>query len=66
MEGLKPLEAVQAIARRGSFRAAALDLGVSTTGLSHTIGRLEASLGVRLFNRTTRSVSLTDSHRSSR
>lgn len=63
MEGLKPLEAVQAIARRGSFRAAALDLGVSTTALSHTIGRLEASLGVRLFNRTTRSVSLTDAGR---
>ena len=58
--GLKGLEAVLAIARRGSFRAAALDLGVSTTALSHTIGRLEATLGVRLFNRTTRSVSLSD------
>jgi DNA-binding transcriptional LysR family regulator len=61
--GLKALEAVLAIARRGSFRAAALDLGLSTTALSHTIGRLEASLGVRLFNRTTRSVSLTDAGR---
>ena len=58
--GLKGLEAVLAIARRGSFRAAALDLGMSTTALSHAIGRLEASLGVRLFNRTTRSVSLSD------
>lgn len=58
--GLKGLEAVLTIARRGSFRAAALDLGMSTTALSHTIGRLEANLGVRLFNRTTRSVALTD------
>lgn len=61
--GLKGLEAVLTIARRGSFRAAALDLAMSTTALSHTIARLEANLGVRLFNRTTRSVSLTDAGR---
>lgn len=61
--GLKGLEAVLAVARCGSFRAAALDLGISTTALSHTIGRLEANLGVRLFNRTTRSVSLSDAGR---
>ena len=61
--GLKGLEAVLAVARRGSFRAAALDLGVSTTALSHTIARLEATLGVRLFNRTTRSVSPSDAGR---
>ncbi|WP_283180172.1 LysR substrate-binding domain-containing protein [Gemmobacter sp. 24YEA27] len=61
--GLNGLEAVLAIARRGSFRAAALDLGMSTTALSHVVGRLEASLGVRLFNRTTRSVSLSDAGR---
>jgi DNA-binding transcriptional LysR family regulator len=61
--GLKGLEAVLTIARRGSFRAAALDMGLSTTALSHTIGRLEASLGVRLFNRTTRSVALTEAGR---
>ncbi|MFC3059104.1 LysR family transcriptional regulator [Paenirhodobacter populi] len=61
--GLKGIEAVLAIARRGSFRAAALDLGMSTTALSHTIGRLETGLGVRLFNRTTRSVSLSDAGR---
>ncbi|MBY3216550.1 LysR family transcriptional regulator [Rhizobium laguerreae] len=60
---LKELEAAIAIARRGTFRAAAIDLGMSTTALSHTIGRLEAGLGVRLFNRTTRSVSLTDAGR---
>ncbi|WP_119681605.1 LysR family transcriptional regulator [Indioceanicola profundi] len=61
--GLTDLDAVIAIARRGSFRAAAIDLGMSTTALSHAIGKFEASLGVRLFNRTTRSVSLTDAGR---
>ena len=61
--GLRDLDAVMAIVRRGTFRAAAIDLGVSTTALSHTIGKLEESLGVRLFNRTTRSVSLTDAGR---
>ncbi len=61
--GLIELDAVIAIARRGSFRAAAIDLGVSTTALSNAIGKLERQLGVRLFNRTTRSVSLTDAGR---
>ncbi|WP_198666096.1 LysR substrate-binding domain-containing protein [Tropicimonas sp. IMCC34043] len=61
--GLKALDAVLTIARRGTFRAAAVDLGMSTTALSHAVGRLETSLGVRLFNRTTRSVSLTDAGR---
>lgn len=61
--GLKALDAVLAIARRGSFRAAALDLSMSTTALSHSIARLETTLGVRLFHRTTRSVSLTDAGR---
>lgn len=62
-QGLVELEAVLAIARRGSFRAAALDLGMSTTALSNAVGKLERRLGVRLFNRTTRSVSLTDAGR---
>ncbi len=61
--GLIEIDAVLAIARRGSFRAAALDLGLSTTALSNAIARLESDLGVRLFNRTTRSVSLTDAGR---
>ena len=60
---LRELEAAIAIARRGTFRSAAIELGISTTALSHTIARLEAGLGVRLFNRTTRSVSLTDAGR---
>jgi DNA-binding transcriptional LysR family regulator len=58
-EGLADLEAVVAIARRGSFRGAARELEVSPTALSHAIASLEARLRVRLFNRTTRSVSLT-------
>ncbi|MHA7775143.1 LysR family transcriptional regulator [Roseibium sp. M-1] len=57
------LEAVLAIAAQGSFRAAALELGLSTTALSNLIGKVERQLGVRLFNRTTRSVSLTDAGR---
>jgi DNA-binding transcriptional LysR family regulator len=56
---LEDLHAVLAIARKGTFRAAAVELNMSTTALSHAIAKLEANLGVRLFNRTTRSLSLT-------
>ncbi|WP_284759659.1 LysR family transcriptional regulator [Agrobacterium sp. fls2-241-TYG-188a] len=61
--GLTELNAVIAIARRGTFRAAAIDLDMSTTALSLAINKLEANLGVRLFNRTTRSLSLTGAGR---
>ncbi|MES3082360.1 LysR family transcriptional regulator [Sphingomonas faeni] len=61
--GLIELEAILAIVHRGSFRAAAIDLGMSTTALSNAVGKLEQQLGVRLLNRTTRSVSLTDAGR---
>lgn len=60
---LNDLDAILTIARRASFRAAAVDLGMSTTALSAAVAKLEATLGVRLFNRTTRSVSLTDAGR---
>lgn len=60
---LVELDAVLAVARKASFRGAALELGMSTTALSNTIGKMERLLGVRLFNRTTRSVSLTDAGR---
>lgn len=60
---LTDFEAVLAIGRRGSFRGAALDLGLSTSALSNAIAKLEGQLGVRLFNRTTRSVSLTEAGR---
>jgi len=58
--GLTELEAVMAVARHRSFRAAANDMGVSTSALSHAVAALEARIGVRLFNRTTRSVSLSE------
>ncbi len=61
--GLSELEAVAAVAREESFRRAALALGMSTTALSNAVAKLEANLGVRLFNRTTRSVSLTEAGR---
>jgi DNA-binding transcriptional LysR family regulator len=58
--GLGELEAVLAVARHRSFRAASTELGVSTSALSHAVAALEERVGVRLFNRTTRSVSLTE------
>jgi DNA-binding transcriptional LysR family regulator len=58
--GLTELDAVVAVARLGSFRAAATELGMSPSALSHAVAALETRLGARLFNRTTRSVSPTD------
>jgi len=49
-----------AIAEHGSFRRAALLLGLSPSALSHTMRTLENRLGARLLNCTTRSVGLTD------
>src|SRR5208282_4591139 len=54
------LEAVVAVARRRSFRGAATEVGLSRTALSQVGSELEARLGVRLFNRTTRSVAPTE------
>ncbi|MCX5493949.1 LysR family transcriptional regulator [Kaistia dalseonensis] len=57
---LNDLAAFAAVASHRSFRKAADVMGVSRSALSHAIIGLEGKLGVRLFNRTTRSVSLTD------
>jgi DNA-binding transcriptional LysR family regulator len=46
--------------KSASFTRAAEQLGVSPQSVSHTVAQLEQSLNVRLFNRTTRSLSLTD------
>ena len=49
-----------AVATHRSFRIASVELGVTRSAVSHCVKSLEQRLGVRLFNRTTRSVSLTD------
>jgi len=54
------LSAFVAVADCGSFTKAAAQLGLSTGSLSHAIRELEESLGVRLLNRTTRSVAPTE------
>ena len=61
--GLVELEAVVAISKLGSFRAAALDLDMSPTAIGNAVASLENRLGVRLFNRTTRTVALTSAGR---
>ena len=57
---LSDLSAFLAVAEHRSFSKAADVLGVSRSSLSHAIAALEQSLGARLFNRTTRSVAVTD------
>jgi DNA-binding transcriptional LysR family regulator len=54
------LSAFVAVAEEASFTKAAKRLGMSTASLSQTVRALEEHLGVRLLNRTTRSVSVTD------
>ncbi len=57
---LHELTAFAAVAEHRSFRKAADAVGGSRSALSHTLLELERTLGVRLLNRTTRSVSLTE------
>jgi DNA-binding transcriptional LysR family regulator len=49
-----------AVVRAGSFAAASRELGMSRQSVSEQIARLEAELGVRLLDRTTRSLHITD------
>lgn len=57
---LSDLNAFVAVARAGGFREAARQSGLSASGLSEAVRRLEGRLGVRLLNRTTRSVAPTE------
>jgi DNA-binding transcriptional LysR family regulator len=57
---LDDLNAFLAVARAGGFRDGARASGVSASGLSEAVRRLETQLGVRLLNRTTRSVMPTE------
>ena len=57
---LGDLDAFVAVARAGGFREAARTTGVSASRLSEALRRVEGQLGVRLLNRTTRSVAPTD------
>jgi len=56
---LPDLRAFVAVAKLGSFRAAAAELHLSQPALSRRIEKLEGALGVRLFHRTTRKVDMT-------
>src|SRR5215467_14571369 len=58
--GIAEMSAFVAVAERASFAKAARHLGVSRSTLSETIRALEEKLGVRLLNRTTRSVAPTE------
>jgi DNA-binding transcriptional LysR family regulator len=58
--GFAEMSAFVAVAERSSFAKAARELGISRSSLSETIRTLEEKLGVRLLNRTTRSVAPTE------
>ena len=60
MEDIRHLIPFVEIVKCGSFASAAAKLGVTPPAVSKSVARLERRLGVRLFNRTTRRVHLTD------
>jgi DNA-binding transcriptional LysR family regulator len=57
---LRDLDAFVAVARTRNFRRAAIEQGVAVSSLSQRLRDMEERLGVRLMNRTTRSVALTE------
>jgi len=59
-ENFNDLRAFVAVARAGSFTRAAAQLGVTQSALSHTMRALEERLGMRLLERSTRSISTTE------
>lgn len=64
MDRLQAMSAFRAVADTGSFSAAGRQLGRSKGVISKLVAELEAHLGARLLNRTTRRVSLTEVGRS--
>ncbi|MGV2069037.1 LysR family transcriptional regulator [Agrobacterium sp. 22-226-1] len=60
MDKLSEIEAFVRVAERLNFAKAGQSLGLSPSAVGKSVGRLEASLNVRLFQRTTRQVSLTE------
>jgi DNA-binding transcriptional LysR family regulator len=59
MQGFQQYLAFAGTAKHGSFAAAAREMGATPSTLAKAVARLEAALGVKLFHRTTRQVSLT-------
>lgn len=60
MQNFNELNYFSTLARAGSFVKAGQLLGISSSALSHSMKNLETRLNLRLFNRTTRNVSLTE------
>jgi DNA-binding transcriptional LysR family regulator len=60
---LSGVTVLAAVIEGGSFARAADALGITTSGVSRAVARLEARIGARLLHRTTRSVALTDEGR---
>lgn len=58
--GIRALLVVSAVAAHRSFRGAASELNLSASSVSHIVANLERKIGIRLFLRNTRSVSLTE------
>ena len=63
VDRLKSMQVLVSIADHGSLTAAAKALGVSLPAVVRALAALEADLGVRLFNRTTRRIAVTDEGR---
>jgi len=63
MDTLDGLKTVVAVVETSSFTAASERLGISKALVSKYVGEVESSLGIRLFNRTTRQLALTDAGR---
>src|ERR1700761_1881718 len=60
MKNLNQFLSFAAVARNGSFAAAARELGLAPSSVAKSVARLESDLGTRLFHRTTRSLRLTE------